>query len=75
MTTGQLTGHRIIHLEPPEHVGDILREQVSVCDDARLVPSAALFRERHQAAGKRFDDVGREQRLAAEPGDVDVLRP
>ena len=56
-----------VHAATPQHVGDVLCEQISVRDDGGAVRAATLLRERGQALRERLDDVGSQKRLAAEP--------
>ena len=56
-----------------KHVSDLLREQITVGDDARIVFGAAFLGKGHKASRERVDYVRCQKRLAAKPGHVDVL--
>ena len=59
---------------PPQHIRDILRKQIAVCDDPRFIRTATLLGKRYEASRKRLYNARCKQRLATEPGDGKVLR-
>ena len=54
----------------PQHVGNVLGQQIVVGDDGGAVGRALRRSQCHQFPGQFLDDVGHQQRLAAEPGDA-----